>query len=66
MHANGFHKVKIKELSWRQELYEPFFDGILERSNRSVFGIRAIWAFDIVNQGASGVRNESKLGDVGE
>ena len=48
-----------------QELYEPFFDAIVERSERSGFRIRAIWAPDIAHQGASGVRNEKKLGDMG-
>jgi len=46
-------------------LYEPFFDAILERSAAAGFRIRTIWAQDIANQGASGVRNENKLGDMG-
>lgn len=37
----------------------------MERSERAGFRIRAIWAPDVWNQGASGVRNEEKLGDMG-
>ena len=48
-----------------QELYEPFFDAILERSERAGLRVRAIWAPDVWNQGASGVRNEENLGDMG-
>jgi hypothetical protein len=55
LHANGFHK----------ELYEPFFDALLVRSEKAGFRIRGIWAPDIAHQGASGVRNEHKLGDIG-
>jgi hypothetical protein len=67
LHANGFHKVyssKLDGIDW-EELYEPFFDAILERSGKAGFRIRAIWAPDIANQGASGIRNENKLGDMG-
>jgi len=46
-------------------LYEPFFDALLERSEQAGFRIRAIWAHDMANQGASGVLNEQKLGDTG-
>jgi hypothetical protein len=48
-----------------KELYEPFFDAIVQRSEKAGFRIRAIWAPDIAHQGASGVRNEKKLGDRG-
>jgi hypothetical protein len=48
-----------------KELYEPFFDALLEKSGREGFRIRGIWAPDFVGQGASGVRNEEKLGDTG-
>jgi hypothetical protein len=37
----------------------------VERSERSGFRIRAIWAPEISNQGASGMLNEQKLGDMG-
>ena len=47
-----------------EELYEPFFDGVLERAGAG-FRIRAIWIPDIAHQGASGVLNENKLGDMG-
>jgi len=67
LHANGFHKVHSLKLDRAdgKELYEPFFDAILEKSGKAGFRIRAIWAQDIANQGASGVRNEDKLGDMG-
>jgi Alpha/beta hydrolase family len=48
-----------------KELYEPFFDALLEMSEDAGFRIRGIWAPDFVGQGASGVRNEDKLGDTG-
>jgi hypothetical protein len=38
-------------------------DELLLRSKDSGLRIRAIWAPDTVNQGASGIRNEVKLGD---
>jgi hypothetical protein len=56
--------LELARTDW-EELYEPFFDAILERSGKAGFRIRAIWAPDIANQGASGVRNENKLGDMG-
>lgn len=52
-HANGFHK----------ELYEPFFDDLLEHLQQQHIGVRAIWAPDAVHQGASGLLNESLIGD---
>ena len=48
-----------------KELYEPLFDALVERSERLGFRIRAIWAPDVAHEGASGVRNEHKLGDRG-
>lgn len=53
VHANGFPK----------ELYEPMWDDLYQQSLTGSFRIRSIWCADIVNQGASGLRNESKLGD---
>ena len=53
MHANGFHT----------ELYEGFLDEIILSSSSASFKIRAIYAFQCVNQGSSGLRNEEKLGD---
>ena len=53
-HANGFHK----------ELYEPYLEALARKLSTSLnVQIRGIWAMDIVNQGASGIRNEEKLGD---
>jgi hypothetical protein len=64
LHANGFHKVQPAG-KLMQELYEPFFDALLDQSTSAGFRIRAIWAPDFSHQGASGVRNEDKLGDTG-
>lgn len=52
-HANGFPK----------ELYEPLWDDLYQQSLAGSFRIRSIWFADMANQGASGVRNESKLGN---
>ncbi|OLL24569.1 Peroxisomal membrane protein LPX1 [Neolecta irregularis DAH-3] len=52
-HANGFHK----------ELYEPFLDELLARSEHLGFKIRNVWAMDAAHQGESGVLNEYTLGD---
>ncbi|KAI9804358.1 MAG: hypothetical protein M1833_007165 [Piccolia ochrophora] len=52
-HANGIPK----------ELYEPFWDDLLEQASRNGFRIRGIWIADVAHQGASGVLNEDKLGD---
>ena len=37
----------------------------MKRSERAGFRIRAIWAPDSYNQGASGILNAEKLGDMG-
>lgn len=53
-HANGVGK----------ELYEPFWDELLQHCNRTgAFRIRGIWIADVSFQGASGVMNEMKLGN---
>ncbi|KAF2401534.1 alpha/beta-hydrolase [Trichodelitschia bisporula] len=52
-HANAFPK----------ELYEPLWDELLRRSKAAGFRIRSIWIADVAFQGASGVLNESKLGN---
>lgn len=70
-HANGFHKVNSHSANLHlnaninrpQELYEPFFDDLLSRYESSGLRIRSIWAPDAVHQGASGILNESFLGD---
>ena len=53
-HANGFEK----------ELYEPLWDELYQcfRKEEKV-AIRSIWFADIYNSGASGVINESLLGN---
>lgn len=43
-----------------KELYEPFFDGLLENAK---LPIRAIWIMDSVHHGASYVLNEDIIGD---
>ncbi|KAL2843371.1 Alpha/beta hydrolase family-domain-containing protein [Aspergillus pseudoustus] len=52
-HANGFPK----------ELYEPLWDDIHDRLRLHKRRIRAIWIADVVQQGQSGVLNESIVGD---
>lgn len=52
-HANGFPK----------ELYEPLWDDLYEQLESKGQSIRSIWIADIAQQGASGVLNESILGD---
>ncbi|KAF3196712.1 Mitochondrial outer membrane protein iml2 [Orbilia oligospora] len=51
-HANGFHK----------ELYEPFFEYLVEDYEKRGAKLRNIWIADIHNQGESGVLNEKTLG----
>ncbi|KAK9479663.1 Alpha/Beta hydrolase protein [Lipomyces japonicus] len=53
-HGNGFHK----------ELYEPLFIDIVNLSETQNIKIRQIFIADVVNQGASGIKNEAKLGDL--
>lgn len=52
-HATGFTK----------ELYEPFWDDLLESSKQRGFRVRSIWAVDSSHQGASGILNERTQGD---
>ncbi|OJJ06090.1 hypothetical protein ASPVEDRAFT_45507 [Aspergillus versicolor CBS 583.65] len=52
-HANGFPK----------ELYEPLWDDIYERLSSLNRRIRSIWIADVVQQGQSGILNESILGN---
>lgn len=73
-HGNGLPKVNPSPLSSEfkaklkrlQELYEPFFDEVLLRYENSGLKIRSIWAPDAVHQGASGILNESFIGDERE
>ncbi|WPH03762.1 Hypothetical protein R9X50_00664500 [Acrodontium crateriforme] len=51
-HANGFPK----------EMYEPFWDDLLEAMEKSGRGIRSIWIADVTGQGQSGISNEDILG----
>lgn len=46
-----------------QELYEPLWDELLQRSNKLSFRIRGIWIADVAHQGQSSVLNEDKLGN---
>jgi hypothetical protein len=54
-HGAGFFK----------ELYEPFFDELLDasKSATSSFRIGSIWIADTASHGASSVLNEGKLGN---
>ncbi|KAJ1337913.1 alpha/beta fold hydrolase [Microdochium nivale] len=52
-HANGFPK----------ELYEAMWADLHAASRQHGFRIRGIWIADVTNQGASGVANESTLGN---
>jgi len=49
--------------SHRIELYEPLWDDLLKQSKKHGFRIRSIWIADVAHQGASGVINETKLGN---
>ncbi|KAF3939443.1 hypothetical protein ABW19_dt0203194 [Dactylella cylindrospora] len=51
-HANGFHK----------ELYEPFFEYLIDEYESRGVKLRGIWCADMHCQGESGVLNEKKLG----
>ncbi|KAF3227243.1 hypothetical protein TWF192_007345 [Orbilia oligospora] len=51
-HGNAFHK----------ELYEPFFECLVEEYEKKGAKLRRIWIADFHNQGDSGVLNERKLG----
>ncbi|KAK6347639.1 hypothetical protein TWF718_005478 [Orbilia javanica] len=51
-HGNGFHK----------ELYEPFFENLVQEYEKKGARIRSIWIADFHSQGDSGVLNERKLG----
>jgi hypothetical protein len=46
-----------------KELYEPMFEDLLRKSRGYDFRIRAIWTAEAPHQGASGVLNETKLGN---
>lgn len=46
-----------------QELYEPLWDELLQRSKSQGFRIRSIWIADVAHQGASSVLNEDVLGN---
>jgi alpha-beta hydrolase superfamily lysophospholipase len=47
----------------RKELYEPFWDELLNRSKLDGYNIRGIWIADVANQGQSAILNEEKMGD---
>ncbi|KAK5718430.1 hypothetical protein LTR15_008157 [Elasticomyces elasticus] len=46
-----------------KELYEPLFEDVVERSQQTNVRIRSVWIADCAHQGASGIRNERKLGN---
>ncbi|KAJ5092870.1 hypothetical protein N7456_008731 [Penicillium angulare] len=46
-----------------KELYEPLWEDLLARSEKDGLRIRSIWIADVSNLGASGVENESSLGN---
>lgn len=46
-----------------QELYEPLWEEIYERSKTFDFRIRSLWMADVSHQGMSGVINEHNLGN---
>ncbi|CAI7662032.1 unnamed protein product [Penicillium glandicola] len=46
-----------------KELYEPLWEDLLTQSSHQGFRIGSIWITDVANLGASGMRNESILGD---
>ncbi|KAJ5682578.1 hypothetical protein N7462_005743 [Penicillium macrosclerotiorum] len=46
-----------------KEVYEPLWEDLLARSQQDGYRIRAIWIADVANLGASGVQNESNLGN---
>lgn len=70
-HANGIPKVwpeiimsancvHLLSVNLSQECYEPIWEALLVSTNVK---IKAIWIADSSNQGASGILNESELGD---
>lgn len=46
-----------------KELYEPLWEDLLSQCEAQGVQIRSIWIADVCHQGASGVRNEDKLGN---
>jgi hypothetical protein len=55
--------VGLQQLTIEKELYEPFWEDVVEKLNRQGVAVNSIWMADISNQGASGILNESKLGN---
>ena len=46
-----------------QEVYEPLWHDLYERTKQKGIGIRSIWIADMWNSGQSGIANETILGD---
>ena len=46
-----------------QELYEPLWEEIYQRSKVLNFRIRSIWTADVSHQGRSGIVNDHNLGN---
>ena len=71
--GGGFPKVDILVhilanctyhwLTPSKELYEPLWEDLLARSNQDGIRIGSIWIADAANLGASGVLNETELGN---
>jgi hypothetical protein len=47
----------------KQELYEPLWEEICNRTKSKGLRIRSIWMADVAQQGRSGVINENILGN---
>ncbi|KAK6499626.1 hypothetical protein TWF481_009991 [Arthrobotrys musiformis] len=58
----GGEKLQLVANCYKPELYEPFFEALVEEYEKKGTKIRSIWIADFHNQGDSGVLNERKLG----
>ncbi|KAJ5945439.1 hypothetical protein N7516_005607 [Penicillium verrucosum] len=55
--------IGMQGTGFPKEIYEPLWEDLLARCETDGFRIRAIWIADAVNQGASGIQNESYMGN---
>ena len=60
---NALVSERVCNIDDLQELYEPLWDEIYQRSKSSGFSIRSIWISDVAQQGYSSILNEDKLGN---
>lgn len=60
LHAMHLRSALAKE---HQELYEPLWEDLHNRSRQDGHRIRSIWIADVANLGASGLANEKFLGN---